>query len=570
MEVNYNLSSGFAFPIFKSPTGINRGLKVSPDSRPNLIFDGNSAHSSGFWWDNGAAIYVGGIFTQSSDSIKSSAYNPGRTIIRHDSCLTTGLNLGCKQINWAWMKFTNTKVYLANRGFLHWGERSEINRLEAHDTGIGANAIGRVWMTKMLITCRTNNTQPKFVGCPEKSYYLCHNRDYNFWTGFQGFQWYDVGQSHIVTSSTFRNCNDNWPYCIKSPCTGASVFSFLTHSDQFAPEQMQATKMIRYENVNPSQIWRFTKRTNRTVSGRLQNWLDLDGSASLKKGPQLLGSTWANNWWNLGNDTCVRFSANMDMWQCPLQVLPYPKTSVASIILEVDPKQTSLIGSTICSNGDNKPCPEIGYATHLNRAGLKANGLALTDNTKITGPINFQLGNGWFVRYIAGAPKSFQVKNIQLETASTTLLLAFPYPPYTAFTIKAYAAFGCFPGLQNTNICQYSYIKVDSLKALVKRTTGEGYFYDSKTNVLYLQVVENADNSLGVGTFTRKSNGLEFVREGVSLPRAGYNYRISINSNCTTLVNSLYCALPKDLDDVRTVPLVQSVISDKTIYKFLP
>jgi hypothetical protein len=147
----------------------------------------------------------------------------------------------------------------------------------------------------------------------------------------------------------------------------------------------------------------------------------------------------------------------MDVWECPIQITPFPKTTVASVVLEADPGQTSLIGNSQCSNGDGKPCPEIGYATHLNRASMRPHGMPITINTKITGPINYKLGNGWYIRYFAGAPKSFQIKSIQLQSPNTTLIMVFPYPEDTSFTIKAHAASWCNPGKIT---CEYTFTKV--------------------------------------------------------------------------------------------------------------
>jgi hypothetical protein len=145
-------------------------------------------------------------------------------------------------------------------------------------------------------------------------------RDLTFFYGFAGFQWYDVGQSHIVTNATFRSCTNLWPERTGS-CNSCHPWTLLTHSDQFVPEVMQATRNIRYENCNMTNLWRFESRTANTVSGRLANWIDQDGSVSGRSdGPLIMGSTWANDWWNLGNDTCSRSPGLTDMWVCKAKV----------------------------------------------------------------------------------------------------------------------------------------------------------------------------------------------------------------------------------------------------------
>lgn len=80
----------------------------------------------------------------------------------------------------------------------------------------------------------------------------------------------------------------------------SSVFGFLTHSDQFNPEIMQATKNIRMTNVG--RRFRFSRTDIETVSGRTQNWLDSDGTVSGWNEPTLIGSglQTAGLWWRVG------------------------------------------------------------------------------------------------------------------------------------------------------------------------------------------------------------------------------------------------------------------------------
>ena len=71
--------AGFALPELPQPVMAHRGQSsVTPSSRTFLAFDGNTAHSTGFWWDHAGAIYVGGKLwhpTEGSDALR---YNPGR------------------------------------------------------------------------------------------------------------------------------------------------------------------------------------------------------------------------------------------------------------------------------------------------------------------------------------------------------------------------------------------------------------------------------------------------------------------------------------------------------------
>ena len=80
----------------------------------------------------------------------------------------------------------------------------------------------------------------------------------------------------------------------------SSVWSFLTHSDQFVPEYMQATSGVRYElSGRTFRFANFVTDGGRplsngmasTVAARQQNWYDADGSAAGWVGsPTIIGS----------------------------------------------------------------------------------------------------------------------------------------------------------------------------------------------------------------------------------------------------------------------------------------
>lgn len=122
-----------------------------------------------------------------------------------------------------------------------------------------------------------------------------------------GFFWYDTNQEHIISDSTFRNCgyrSDEFNQYDSSPSRGcgdstisgcrsrSTVFGFLTHSDWFNPELMQATRNITFDNCGRRFYLRDYRGDNYpdTVSGRAQNWLDADGSVSGFGETTLIGS----------------------------------------------------------------------------------------------------------------------------------------------------------------------------------------------------------------------------------------------------------------------------------------
>jgi hypothetical protein len=155
------------------------------------------------------------------------------------------------------------------------------------------------WLDNALVVCRSGES----LGF-RKANKLSAN----------GFVWYDTGQSHIMSRTTFRNCgyrSDKYNQydtsllrgCGDEPEYGcsssSSVFGFLTHSDEFTPEVMQATKDIKFENCG--RRFRFSNEALDSVSGRGQNWWDSDGTVSGLGKPTLIGSgLWSvRNWWGV-------------------------------------------------------------------------------------------------------------------------------------------------------------------------------------------------------------------------------------------------------------------------------
>jgi hypothetical protein len=133
----------------------------------------------------------------------------------------------------------------------------------------------------------------------------------------------DTGQEHIITNATFRNCGarlDDNAYETSSSTRGcdttsqyngcwggSSVWGLLTHSDQFTPEIMQATRDITYVDCGRRfKLADFTTPPNdpSTVSGRIQNWYDADGSASGLNEPTIIGSGLADagHWWKVDSN----------------------------------------------------------------------------------------------------------------------------------------------------------------------------------------------------------------------------------------------------------------------------
>lgn len=62
----------------EKPLGEDRTKNVVPHRRPLLVFEGNTAHSSGYMWQRGACMYFGGkIWEDQNDGFKK-YYSSGR------------------------------------------------------------------------------------------------------------------------------------------------------------------------------------------------------------------------------------------------------------------------------------------------------------------------------------------------------------------------------------------------------------------------------------------------------------------------------------------------------------
>ena len=307
----------------------------------------------------------------------------------------------------------------------------------------------------------------------------------------------------------------------------------LTHSDEHNPEYMQASGNIKYKNVDMKNLIGFTVTEHTTVSGRLQNWYDWDGTTSGRKGgaPTIMGSLMKaegntaarSTWWKL-DDRC-KAKDSWNMWVCdaiPEGAAATETRTVGEVFIEHHDTEQKKIGKSICSNGKWKtvPCPTIGFATHFGYA--LTEGMALTMNTELTGPVN---GFGWLVSFNKGAPTTFRLRNVQLPK-DAVLVYAVQYPPKTTFQIKGLtAATWCNPASQT---CEHAYRSVASRALVRSDPKGDVYFFDG--TFLFLRVVQNNQNDLDYsGAFV----GPTFARGGETLPLAsGQWYKIEVKASC--------------------------------------
>jgi len=534
--------TGFAMPALPLPTKLFKHItNMSPANRPfRSPFRGNTGHSSGYWWQSAGSIYVGGELTHDSSGVLQ--YTAGRSST-HDTCSDTTAGTpngegGCWTLSeQLWLRFEDNKVFLSNRGMQNWGNRAEIINLELHDVSLAMNVFGKVWIDNMLMECRTTtNKFTYFNGCPDAPtegtprWTNCNVRDYTFYQTFGGFQWYDVGQQHILTDSTFRNCRADWERCTwgsSKNCINTAVFTSLTHSDQFVPELMQVSNGIKYENVGDR--WRYstskTDSTGITVSGRLQSWYDPDGSAAETGARTMIGSAWANDWWKY-NSNCVYY---LEAYKCKLAA----GDSSASVIVKTGYSDESQIGTNNCMNGGgSKKCPVIGQVSHFGATNESA-GLSIGVNGKLTGPIIAAAG-GWFIRYSNGTPKKLTLISVQVAM-SDIFLVAIPYPSGTTFNIYFNGASWCGTSWA---YCKHDIVAGNSIAA-VRNAFGDVYYWDNTNRVLYLRLIVSKSTFGDLRTnntarWTPYQPEEQFTRGGQTLITPSYQSSVIIEASCAS------------------------------------
>ena len=196
----------------------------------------------------------------------------------------------------------------------------------------------------------------------------------------------------------------------------------LTHitslTDEHTPEIMQATKNITYvdcgrrfrlkdfrDNNNPS-----------SVSGRAQNWMDVDGSASGLDEPTIIGSglTDAGHWWNIEDDVVMDPEGPLTF----IKVNNGPERGLGHLRFRFDDSIHDSVGVSSCMNGlkgtagnnTHSLCPTLGRIRHMGtRFDLDndpSGGLPVTPNTEVAGPVG---GFGWMMEIDSGSPKSLTI-----------------------------------------------------------------------------------------------------------------------------------------------------------------
>jgi hypothetical protein len=436
----------------------------------------------------------------------------------------------------------------------------EVVGYETYDIGLALEAlVAGFWIDGLLSVCRTG----EYLKLPvQRAGYMKGD----------GFFWYDTGQEHIVTDSTFRNCGfrssqydqyDTSPTrgCNSNPFSGchssSTVFGFLTHSDQFTPELMQATRNITMDDVGRRFL--LTETRVSSVSGLTQNWYDYDGSVSGLFEPTLMGSglEGAGLWWKVDDNVFHDEHGPLEL----IKKNDGPARGLAHIRLEWDSALHSTVGNGACVNGrqfinnvDQGPaCNAVGRIRHIGPKFGSSNdavgGLPVTANPTIVGVSG---GYGWLLTLNGGAPRTLKVMEVESEPESP-VTLSIAYPLNTTFTITAKAAW-CYSSNSCTKTCQEVFMPVDTVDE-VRSSIGNVYHYDVKTGVLTVRVTMFPERFTGEPLWTlwnfndvsRNGGGYalrRFERDGVLLPTAAYSAAyLEIAASCAG--SGVYCdAIP--------------------------
>ena len=172
---------------------------------------------------------------------------------------------------------------------------------------------------------------------------------------------------------------------------------------------MQATRNISFENCGR----RFYLRDFRgdslpsTVSGRGQNWLDVDGTISGFNEPTLIGSGLADAglWWKVDSNVVHDPQGPLEF----IRVDDGIERGLGHIQFAWDSALHSTVGNTACGNGESHPCPAVGRIRHWGPMFDSSNdphgGLPVTAQPDVAGPVG---GFGWLLRLDGGAPHTLE------------------------------------------------------------------------------------------------------------------------------------------------------------------
>ncbi|GAM17885.1 hypothetical protein SAMD00019534_010600 [Acytostelium subglobosum LB1] len=465
-----NAASGgwasYSFPNLQFPVGNYRNrTDIKPESRVTLKFDGNTAHSSGYFFESfGACVYCGGRLYYRDNTTDLLTYISGRQ--DRDTTDAAGNKL--------FMQWTNMKVSLCQGGIGHWGNEIEINGYESHDNQISGTVFGSAWLNNAIVNAFSDNP----VDQRRDQYYGTTKR--------QGFQFYDTVTHTVITNINFRNFQHD--ASASTPEEDNAVIVSMTHSDQFKPQQISATKGITFTNVQMSQ--RIGHYVRETGSSRYFNFIDWDGSIVGESTPQIVGSSLS--WWNF-NSAC-KYNADWKVHYCPLG-----SNMVGNIEFESP-------GMTYAGSTNNVLGNSSLFGPNLPAGGQTA---IFTSNPGITGILDL----GWFLNFDNLVSPSKFTLDIRQIPFGHYILLAIPYPASSTFSGTA-----DYNWLSNKKT-----LTAATSVAQVLSGTGRLYYFDGSN--LFIKLVNPAWTGAPEEAFTRG---------GVSINDLYWSYTYSVTATCPT------------------------------------
>lgn len=513
--------SGFAMVSFPKvilpawPPGVTADESFVPKNRPSLPdgFYGNSARSTGYFWNRGACYYVGGVLHVTDESTQALEYIPGR-VSGPPHNRQPRLDDGSP----AWFKFVNTKASLCTVAGEDWNVRSKWYNIDILDVGDRSfNAFGEVLFRNINVQCRTSNGLA--IGPPTQS-----KLGESSWRKktFKMFRAYDTGQSHVLDSWQIRGCGSEAEPMQGVNANGDHVYQFraaqiwsIPHGVNM-PQNQLVMRNITYADgpPDPVKVISFDIGQKDTVSAYFMNLLDADGSLTRRQSsPSACRPTWvgsantiravsspeeyeltpSNLWFKLSglDDGAARGSASSGDSRCDLlSTAEYPmwacdrgSISVAAILVTPNNREQTTASTK-----------EVwGHVAHF--GDILAEGPPLSGDHQVVGPHDHAHRGGWFLQYHSAAdeastwssPKLLQIRAQQIEDGSV-LLLALAYPPATTFLIRRMTTKSSF----------VTYTAASSVAAIRQDTGASTYHFDG--TYLYLRMADvAAGTSLGFG-----------------------------------------------------------------------
>ncbi|KYQ92567.1 hypothetical protein DLAC_06555 [Tieghemostelium lacteum] len=412
--------TGFAFVNLPRPIGNHLTVPIIPSQFTVKVFDGNTAHSSGNYFEFASSIYVGGELTY-NDNDGLLYYTNGRV---SRETFINGVDSSANEIP---MTFTNTKVYQSNRGVGHWGERVEVIGLESHDSRRPGSLFGEAWLHNALVNGQSGNLLSKGKEMSR-----------------QGFQFYDTYVQTILSNVIFRNFNNTYPSSTSSEDDNKVLIS-MTHSDEFKPQGISATNNITLQNCAAARI--IGHNVVDTGSSRYFNFIDYDGTFTSRGVPTIVGAH--DKWWQF--DSTCQFNSD---WQC--YVCNKGSKEIASLQFWVP---------GLISRDESWPADSyVGNISLFGSGITDQRRTIVTRNAGVTGISNM----GWYLYLTGGSPTYMKLWLSQVPFGNY-VFLAIPYPAGTTFNVSCEYKYNS----------QYSYnFTMAASAAAVRSGDGKKYYFD--------------------------------------------------------------------------------------------